>query len=182
MKILNYRCHRKFLFDYIDANSLSLREFVRLVEDVTSISALSHFFKKDKSGQFVGSYCFRTDTWLEILSYLKLTQTEFDHLFLLKIQDDVIGKFHDGSAQASSIRRIIKQMVRQTSAEANIGISIPKLSRKGASIGKVYDALPEALQMELQSETERLSDYFLVGQKRSSRIAGLTTHLEALRG
>ena len=177
MRITNFTCHRQFLLKYLEVNNLSLREFVADTSNVTSVSALSHFFKKNGRGEFVGSYCFGTDTWLEILNCIKLSKVEFDHLLLLKIQDDVKMKFSSGSSQMNAIRRIISR-VKKENETSGAG---KNLSKKAATVAKIYDVLPVTLQKELLSETERLSEYFLIGQKRSSRVAGLTNFLDELK-
>lgn len=174
--MLTLTCHRQFIIDHMEEHKLSMRDFVAKVNGVTSVSALSHFLKKNSRGDFCGSYSFRLDTWLEILEHLDLNPVEYDHLFLLKIEDDVNLKFHPKSGQSNAIRRIIQTRGRRLQA---VPTSM-NFTQKALSMAKIFDALPDALKEELSREAERLSGYFIRGQKRSSRIAGMKTHLENL--
>jgi len=168
VKALNYECHRQYLFDYIEQNDLTLRDFVDEINAVTSISALSHFLKRNKKGGFVARYSFRQDTWIEILTQMNLQNIEFEYLINLKLEADTVANFGPDSPGAQHFIHV-KKLLR--SSEKKTSDISKHTTRKGLLLANLYDLLPKKFKMSLLNEAVRLAEYSLAGQKRTSKLA-----------
>ncbi len=177
MKIQDYDCTRSFLYDYIYSHYGSLDEFLTIIDAHCSKSSLSHFFKKDKSGQFIKSYSFKLDTWADILVCLKeLNDPDIGHLFILKIKEDFSVKYSHQAKQRKVIERLGKFKFSENISDFN---DMSKLAPEAISIAKIYDLLPESFRRRMRQEVEKVSNYYL-GGKAKSKTSALVKHLKAI--
>jgi hypothetical protein len=168
MNALSYECHRQFLFEYLSKRELTLRDFVESIDHKTSISALSHFFKRDKQGEWLGGYSFRLDTWIDILTRLELTNSEFDYLINLKLEADINAIYGPDSKASAHFTHVKKLLRNSGSKKASL---LKTATKKALLLAALYDLLPKKFKLDLINEAIRFAEYSLAGQKRTSKLS-----------
>ncbi|MEM7645792.1 MAG: hypothetical protein AAF203_02680 [Pseudomonadota bacterium] len=174
---MKYKCHRQFLSDFIEENYDSRIQFLDSMGGLITKGALSHFLKKNARDEFLRAYRFKLNTWMGLLSHLKLKAKDYDYLVMLKMSEDVNLEFGQGSKELKSLNRICQNITKDPKMEISLSQAMEILPKKRKNrvfltIFKELDYFMSSRgRLERTKKLQSLRDFFgqLSGEMNGSR-------------
>ncbi len=153
MELNLHSCHRAFLESYIKKHKLSFKSLANSVSNIASASTLSRITKKDKNGNFAKNFEVNMDTWVNLISNLKLTKEEAAQAILLRASDFLTDT---NCPRSNEINKIINKSKNEIIASS---ISRCDLSEEALCVADTYDKLPTRFKKFIAQESYKLVSF-----------------------
>ncbi len=155
MHITNSDCYRSFLDNYMKLNKLSMKALESSVSNVISTASISRIVKKDKNGNYTKAFNIGIDSWVELVSKLKLTEEQKTQAILLRTKDSLINTVGENSAPTKLIAESI-------SIIGNDNVKSETLSVDALQVADTYDKFPNKLKNLINQDILKTIEVFKV--------------------
>ncbi len=146
MNISYFSCHREFLDNYIKLHKHSMKSFESAIDSIVSSSTISRVVKKDRNNQYVKAFNIGLDSWVDLISKLKLNPNQKLQAILLRAKDSISSS---SGADLSTCNNILQDLSTKLISDE---FSEGTLSMEAQQVADTYDKFPIQLKKILAKD------------------------------